>query len=246
MGGLIPGDQKQHLLVELDALQDTRLGTIALLDPEAACRLVLDERYYKRTTDDFSSMCDITRERFREAYLKRDVETLKHSRLTTAIGLVRAACTALENRIHDTPYVEDISIDINMWPYKLSSTEAEEIATAVGIHVGLPEVIHAVNIPMVELTPVFCRASYTGMIMYHLNDWLGLQAELFKQMQLPRVTVVAPELFHDKELQPSDYDSDADLKPYKQMSPFRLTELAFTEWIGMELVPAEVFSMVRP
>ncbi len=67
---------REVILIELDALLDTRLGTISLMD-EALARKMLDLDYPNRISDEFNLLSDeIDMSVYNRAYADRDIETL--------------------------------------------------------------------------------------------------------------------------------------------------------------------------
>jgi hypothetical protein len=69
---------------ELDALQDTRIATIAKIDQDLASR-ALQNGYHTRQCDEFDG---VDSEHFKRLYQSRDVETLKLSAPTEIHNLI--------------------------------------------------------------------------------------------------------------------------------------------------------------
>ena len=102
---------KHLVLIELDVLFDTRIGTLSKFGDDVAIE-VLENGYRSRITDDISAFTKkITNEQFKEAYRNRDKETLKLSRMTNFIFTLRNIVTELETNILDQAGIlEDAAI----------------------------------------------------------------------------------------------------------------------------------------
>ena len=242
-----PENQNQHILVALDALLDTRLSTLALVSPEAAVALVKDPRYFERHSDNFSELVEVSDEAYRQAYAVRDLDTLKTSQMTSAIGIVK---TLLDNALAEatvSPYVDSIKVSVNMWPYQLDVETQEALCEAVRHHTAFGGPITPVVVPPTALTPKACRDRYSALVLYDLNEWLGVQVDAFQDGRMPQVLVIAPELFiQGTSLNEATFEEDEDLKAYKNVNPFRLAELFYMEHMSLELLPTEMFSIIRP
>lgn len=236
-------ETRNRVYVELDALLDTRLATVAKISQEAAVTLLNDDRYYFRKIDDYSAICGVTLEAFRHAYERRNAELLFTSILTEIPSMMTELIAKLEQVSTDTPFMEGVSIEINIYPYQLEEVDRDGIVTAMMAYVGHLVPIKTVNIPLQQLTPGFVKNRYSGLIMYNLRDWLQHHVEAFKTVQMPRVTVLAPALAWDRLPEPDQF-RDEGLR--KGIDPFELMELAFVEMFALNLLEARYFSIFRP
>lgn len=232
----------QRILVELDALLDTRIATISRIHPESAVALLHDPRYYERVIDDFEPLVGITKEAFRQAYAQRDVEILEQSRLTELPLMLNEIIKRMEQESDTTPFVESVTVDVNIWPYELSDEERDEIAVAMMAHVGNQTLVNTVRLPPEQLTPPYIKQRYSGMILYNFRDWMQPHMETFKKFLMPRVTVLAPALFYDQVPTRDDIASEG-MK--EDLNPFTLSEIAFVELFNLSLLRADVFSLKR-
>jgi hypothetical protein len=232
---------KHTLLVQLDALLDTRLPSIAKLDPAAAVTLVKSEAYYRRQIDDFETLTGLTKAQTDEAYQARDVETLKGSRLTPMNVFVDTWVRKLEAEARDTPHVEDVEVHINIAPYDLDVEEQEVLLTTIMARIGVEAKAKIVSIPLQELTPALCKSTYTGLVLYDFREWMEFHALAFQSTPIPRLVVTAPALFRDRIPDPSEVQVEG--MPF--ISPFSVIGVLFSEMISLELVPAELYSIIR-
>ena len=231
-----------RVLVELDAIFDTRLGTLRMIDERSASACYNDERYFTRIIDDFSEMCGVSREQFRDAYSRRNVETIENS-IITEIPFVLAELTMkLGAETLDTPFVSEVVVHVNCYPYTLDAEEQEIIASAVAARCLEETKVECVFIPPEQLTPRYILEWYSGMILYNHREWMEKQLEEFKTARMPRVCVHAPAIYYD-EVPSKDEFTRNGIAPH--ITGFQLSELATTELYALSLLPAINFSIVR-
>ena len=231
-----------RVLVELDALLDTRLATLSRMDQQAAVACLKDPRYFGRQIDDFTEVCGVGRAAFLDAYRQRDVQTLEASTMTE-IPLILAELTMkLEADIVDTPFASEIVVEVNCHPYVLDAEEKEAVALGVAGRCGQKTRVVCVDLPPSELTPSFIKDRYSGIILYNFRDWMEVQMENFKTHRMPRVSVLAPALHHDKVAAPDEF-SRTGVSP--EISIFQLTEIGMVEMFALSLLPPVNFSIAR-
>lgn len=233
---------KQIVYVELDALLDTRLATVAKIDSDAAVTLVTGEEYFERQIDDFEALTGIDVQTFREAYKARDIVTLQASRRTQAPQLLHELITKLEMAESTTPYVEGLEVEVNVWPYELDNDEVDVLISAVMAFSGVETLVRAVRIQPADLTPKLIKDYYSGMIMYNFREWFELQLRNFNAVKIPDLPILAPAIWYEKIPVPDDYLSEG-VKP--NINPFRLCEVGLYDVFQLNLLPAEVFSFWR-
>lgn len=231
-----------RVLVELDALLDTRLGTLSRINEEAAAAALQDERYFGRLIDDFIEICGVDRATFLDAYRQRDVATLEASTITEMPFILAELTMKLEADIIDTPFASEVIVDLNCYPYQLDDEEREIIAQAVGSRLGEMTKVQCIYRSHAELSPQYIKPRYSGVILYNLRDWMEANLENFKKVTMPRVTVLAPALHHDKIPNPDEFSRDG---LNKELNIFQLTELATVELFSLSLLPPLHYCIAR-
>lgn len=184
-------EKQVAFLLGLDELFDTRLGTIARIDPKKAAELLHGPYYSSRPWDLFPGVDDKV---FKELYAARDRETLRLSQSTPAIGILRdfvkrSAKTALENPVALVPVIH-----LNVHPYRLTEAEINIIVGSLRKLIPLLPEIKVVDYSMEELNPLFCRMSFNTMLMYNAHEWLEKYSKnkLLEQHRCESVTLFAP------------------------------------------------------
>lgn len=234
---------KQCVYVELDALLDTRLATISKIDQDAAVALLKSPEYYSRLIDDFEPWTGITKETFRAEYAKRNVDTLARSRITNVPFLLKELIEKMEEMSSETPFVEDLSVVINTFPYDLTEEEQNVLISAVMARSGIETPVVVDYIPPAQLTPYYVKVNFSGMIIYNFHDWMKHHLEAFHTVQSPTMTVITPALFRDEIPKPEEYLSEG-INP--NGNPFQLAEVAMASMFSLSLVKVEVFSIFLP
>lgn len=230
------------ILVELDAILDTRLATLAKINPEAAVKTANDLRYYDRLIDDFVEVCGVTKEEFREAYKNRDVEVLQNSVMTEIILILNELTLKLEMEANDTPFVSNVIVELNVFPYQLDEDDRLAIAEAVMMRCGHSTEVKCVFYHPKEMTPQAIKNRYSGMFIYNFRDWMEHHVEAFKSFSMPRVTVMAPALFYDEIPSDDEFVKDG-MRP--EINAFQLSEVGAVELFALSLLPARHWCMAR-
>lgn len=236
--------EPNRIHVQLDALLDTRLGLMAILDPQGAVKMATSEDYFARVNDDFSKYSTITDAAFKEAWEQRKAEVLRHSIKTHIPIMLHELITRLEIQEETTPFHQSPELEINVWPYTdLTEEEREAIRLAVLYHGGIQTIPEIVCFPPQELTPRKIKREYSGLVLYDLRDWLQHHLQDFVKCPCPTVTVLAPALFAGT---PPDVDQIVDDPEFRSgVSAFSMTELACIEFFQLNLLDVKYFSLWR-
>lgn len=225
----------EKVLIDIDALLDTRLATLAKMNEDVAVQ-ILDNGYRSRTIDSFPG---ISAEDFKKEYAKRDTDTLAMSVATNAFVLLQSCIKgSIENIIVGGPG-QPITFEVNYNPYDLTSEEVELIKQAIEARTMDVVDVTMVKIDNMFLTPAYCKENYALMIKYDYVDWIEMHQEELAKKPMPSVGLIAPALYHLKV--PTDEEMD-DFKR-NSIEPFQATEIALAPAIGLRLVKADIFSL---
>lgn len=230
------------VLVELDALLDTRLPTLGKINPEHAIKASTDPRYFGRIINDFTNICGVGREEFEAAFKERDVEILQASVITEIPFILNELVLKLEREALDTPFLSSVKVEVNIYPYQLDKDDQDAIATAVAARCGTETPVECISMPPQDMTPEFLKARYSGMFIYNFRDWMEAQLKNFEKVKMPRFTVMAPALYHDKIPKPDEFAQDGF---NSELTAFQLAEVGSVELYSLTLLPAVNFSMAR-
>lgn len=236
-----------HILsVELDALLDTRIATVAKLFPSKAKALV-SEKYRNRYSDQFSDLIpELTDEAFDAAYKKRDVETLKASRPTDMIIIATDILEDLQSKMDNgSPEIKSICLEVNIWPYALSEDERFTLAATIAELMELFVPVEVVSIPLEQITYEFIRAKrYIGLIMYNYRQWFYEANRHYKERPqgCPSISLFAPAISVSKATK--DDDHVFTLPNGYTIDVFDSMCIATADLIGFTFLPASAFSLL--
>lgn len=237
----------------LDCLQDTRLATVARINPSAAAA-VLHEGYHTRKTDVFAH---VDMELYKKLYAERDVETLKRSAPTECFMLIRELVKLLveQNETLNSPYRDrKLSIVVNVYPYRLSPEELEAIGTTLASRLGGVIPVELVSLSPAELTPAYVRNNFAMLVMYEYDEWLSLHYSAdpatcdlkeFLKTLLHDVTLFAPAIERTAALSQEELEEVKKIAGEEIFSLEVVAQLA-SAYIGLQLIDVTLFSVIRP
>lgn len=184
------------MLVDLDSILDTRLGTIAKFGPEAHAR-VMYSGYFNRVSDHF---VDIDPDRFFELYQKRDVTTLAASMVTQVASIVNDFVRRVNISYLNSPIRPIPCIDINIYPYVIPDEICTKIAKALAVLITGQANVGYVSYSPKDLYYDLVKFNYDHLVMYDPSEWLSAHAEDWeKRMKgLADVTLIFPILHRAK------------------------------------------------
>lgn len=238
---------KQLIYLELDAILDTRIGCVDSIDPEMSKRIVKEGKsYWERKTDNFKEISPLwDHALYVEAYKNRGMETLTRSTLTGVLFVLQKIKAEIEKVVLDSPEVDGYGYQINAYPYRLNETEKEHLIIALRHYLGFVCSIDMVYIPYEKLTLNYIRSTYTDMYLYNFTDWISAIGEKVKEdARAPDVSMLVPSKYFDLNELPAetDYILDQD----KKIGPFEMCKIIFSEFIGLEFIPIDIFSLPQP
>lgn len=227
---------KAGLLVDLDALFDTRLATLDMLDPLLAAH-ALKNNYLEREDDNFE-YCPL--ELFKKVYACRDTDVLGRSLMTHVKGIVLDFMKDGINRLKSDKTHHHVNVYINVWPYKIAKDAAGELLLPFYKAVGGKANIHLVNIKPEELTPETCKKHFSYIIKYDYIDWLLYLGEknLLQKTPMQEVTIIAPRLY----LSGKPKEDELDAISRNKMQPHQCAEFFFAPYVNIEFYLGHLFS----
>lgn len=231
------GDRKEGIYVELDVLLDTRLGTLAKLDPKLA-DTALDGNYHSRRDDNFPGV-DI--QAYKDAYANRDVETLALSTVTNAVLLIKNLASTLNEQAVARPYHDGVRITVNVYPYQLSGEECEAIQKAILIWLGNSSPVDLISVAPIDLTPSYCKGQYSMMIMYEYEQWMEMQTKAFEKTRIPEITLFVPAIYFNKTPTDQELESATRDGAHPQMA----IEMLASPLVELRLIDVKYFSIIE-
>lgn len=196
--------QLASMLVEIDAIYDTRAGTLARINKDLYLS-TLARGYFTRTSDHFE---DIDSEVFHKLYRERDAVTLSLSMTTQIVLLIKDFVARVNVTSLTAPIKKVPRIDINIHPYKIPDKTADLIAKALKSVINDRVEVGWVNYAPKDLHYDLLKHTYDHAIMYNVGTLIEAQASDWEKRNkgIPDLTVFTPVLCHSpkKEDVPSD------------------------------------------
>lgn len=166
--------RKCNFLIELDALLDTRLGTVRSLYSTVADELALNKEYRIRKSDDLHLIDPrIDQAAYSFAYTKRNMDVIDNSKVTLIKVYVNQLIRKLQFLLDsNNPLLVDVRIIVNHYPYEFSEEEAKLITVGITAALGLSSQIHLVSHKPSEITLDFLKekAVFT-YLLYDFHTW---------------------------------------------------------------------------
>lgn len=226
-----------NIYLTLDAILDTRMGTLAKIDNTLAVAALQSGKYHKRLIDEFEG---VDKETFKEAYKQRDLDTLKCSVLTNVVFFLRRLIkdSLISSIINQK--VENLCFTLNVYPYDFSDPGlVDMLVGCLRFHTYSTSSVKIVSIPDEELTPEFCRENFQIMIVYDWVNWVDKHRTFFEKNGIADVAVVAPEIFTDS----VPTQEDIDRLDLRKQNPFRMTEEITAALFRLKHMPVSLFSI---
>ena len=202
--------KSQVMMVTLDSLFDTRIGTLAKIDVDAAAGFLHDESYAERLWDIFPGIDPV---HFDEEYKKRDRETLRNSQTTPVVYIIQDFVKRCAESSYSRPTMLVPEIHINFYPYNLTEEEKDVIISGLQRVVPLKPEFKKVYFSDEQLNPSFCRTTYNVMVHYHGHQWLEMHSanQLLNEFKCEMVTLFVPAKLDKR---PSDTEIPKDVREF--------------------------------
>lgn len=194
------------ILVELDALLDTRAATLFRLNPDYLGE-ALSKDYYTRTVDKFPN---VDNDKYNDLYQKRNKETLRQSLITDIGRLLDEFCKNILDNTIKTPFHYSPKVILNVYPYELEESEINVlIAGIVSITNRLTEV-EVVNLSYEQLTPTYVKSKLSALVLYDYWRWLDIHSVNggFKKVSCPEVALIGPRISFNEDLSKLKLETD--------------------------------------
>lgn len=246
---------KRMILVPLDCLLDTRAGALATLSRSYLDAILQGgSPYFGRVIDDFEWLGQGVTEKFKARYEARDVEVLKASFKTQLVPYLTQLIASIMMAAHEHPQWNDVGVEVNYWPYKLTRAQIELFKEAMTFAIGgggdevdpiLDPNIEMVSIPPEELSLDRLARDWQTVYMYDFIGWTNTHAKDFEKdesaMKAVNVEVFVPVLFRE-------LPNKADLRrpDGSHINPAHEAKRHFSLWLNLNYLNPQMFSIPDP
>ncbi len=152
----------RRILLDIDALLDTRLGLLSQMNPDAASRLVQSNAYWERDYTDWERLTrgGVSNEEFEAAWVKRDIEVARQSIMTGIIPVLMRIMAEYDQNMRDGVVKDDLALEVNLYPYEFTDEEIEELTEILKGVFYQDLTITVCSRPLNELTPSVLNEHY--------------------------------------------------------------------------------------
>lgn len=228
----------KRLYISLDSLIDTRLGTLAVVDEEAYAFVEKHFDYWLRDYTDWPKLTGgrVTNEAFNERYAKRDDQVFCRSIMTGLAPVLVQLLTDYGLIMAQQLTSEEISVEVNLWPYEFDLPEIEQLDAALRPWFGKETVITFCSVPIDEMTPTWLVGRYDAAVMFEFHEWMRVHAQAFYSIHAGNFNIIAPKLFEKDPRALSVEEKQLELKRFK---------LVHLEFMDVEFINTQYFSRFR-
>lgn len=241
------------IYVELDALMDTRIGTLMRLNPEHAIKAVGSKEYHARLSDDLTDIIGdgFNDKHFKDAYYQRDMSTLFYARATRMVEYLKETIRqqAVKKLMGD-PRLGGLKVIVNTFPYPLDDADNAFLRRVIATSLTLPT--HLVEFEYrsyADMTLGWLKALDAAiMVIYNFDEWTRACRDMPKTIEevktmtgSPETILLAPGLLHSRH----DYKRlmTMDRSEATDKDPFTTAKKAFAAAFALQVLPARLFSV---
>lgn len=191
-------NKKLSIYTDLDTILDTRAVIAANLDPMSVIPFIESYKYIYRVKD---NMGNISHDIFRSYYDRRDSSCLPHAPPTAILSFIKDQYSDIAHDIKNSKHEEELTLYLNIYPYKLTKEEIENVMNLVITQV--PDIsVQIIYMSWNMLTPIWVKEHVGSMFMYDLPYWIEyhMQNGNLTKTFLLNIMGVAPSLANNNTL----------------------------------------------
>ena len=238
------------IMIDLDALLDTRYATLKTQQPEVFEKIEHSPKYFLRTTDQWKDVHpEFNHRSLMLSYQGRNLDTIKASQITAIIRYVIDTVGNIKASIlSGDPEVSGLFFVLNIYPYKIDSETLTELARFAIHQLGFPDIpIGFIDLPFEKISLDYLRDnSIYHWYCYHYQDWMNAQfnniAEGTEKVEIDgfaECKLYCPKLSDDQNKIDELMDT---LLESVDIDQFALTKVAFSSIININFLPVSSFS----
>lgn len=225
----------RRILIDLDALFDTRLGLLLSRHPEKYGKIDF-EIYRKRISDVIFSIVGV--ENWDGLWGERGLDALMQAQPTTLLlGELQRVLEAEKSAVAMSAPTEIPEITLNTYPYILSKEQSSEMVKQMRL------VMPGFQIKIGRwcekgLTPTVLRRSWDAWFTYDYYRWINCQGENLKN-RIPKFIIYRPALLTtDMTEEAAEHIKRDGINPFTESKKF------MAEYVTVESLDAALFSAV--
>ncbi len=223
------------ILVDIDSIMDTRLGTLLNIDPKKAAVIVKDG-YVSSNNDHYGDLD----EEFQERYRARGRQELISSTVTGVPVMIAGLLTDVYNHNKKHAMQKVPVVYLNIEPYDLSDEEIEHMVKVLKTEMIYPDVdVVAVRSDMSTVDPAETeKHKIRVVILQQPEEWI---ASLMDQDILPNSIFKDMTLIGPRTLRHIDPETVGAIDIEHKEGPFRTLEFMMGGMVDLNLVNPVIF-----
>lgn len=245
---------KQIIMIDIDVLFDTRLGTLAFLYPDKVESL-LAKGFRGRLHDNFDLLdSSIDMNQYNTIYNNRDKSVIAISRITNFMCPLLEIVKEYEwEMTYETEGCNDVDLVVNTFPYELEDAEVHQLMVGLREQLGfMIDIKFTRRDPKTFNIASLCYQGFTQYVMYHFNDWVAhhySDEEKIKGARgRPDFIIIAPKLYSDYRKLSGDDELKSVLASLSggngEEAGFELTTIAFAPHFNLVYMDTTMMSLI--
>lgn len=235
--------QKNRILIELDCLLDTRLGTAFMLNDSSVLELV-DNGYQFRVSDELDRFTTkFTNEEYTKAYKERTTAVLVYSQPTSYyLSLHELTSLSLDIASGGDPEANETEVIINTFPYDLEAYELEVLASSIGVNCAKGTKVSILNLDYKALSPKEILNMNIGeFVCYNLQSWIDSIEDTEVLKGAPELILTTPALLKSK----AEYETNKsiEIEGFSTNNPFELLKITYAPYFNFNFTDVSLFSL---
>lgn len=233
----------KRIYIGLDSLLDLRMGVLNILDTEFATEVTSNQSYYKRELDEFQGTKGIINKEQYNSILAKYPDVVLRSSIKTKIGtFLLPLISKFIKESMTAPVDNDISIDVNIYPFTFSDEEAKELVNVLNVTLSNVIRINIVNISIKNLTVDYVKNNYRFMFMYEYHTWMNIHSEHIKASPLRNVLFYVPMIYFNNK------PTEEHFKELNRINktPFEYTQQNLSPLISIDYLPIYLYCVDGP
>lgn len=182
-------NEPNKIYITLDALYDTRITVLKLLNPTIAENMLKTETWGKRYIDSFGS---ISAEYFNVFYEYRDKTILFSSEPTYILDILSNTVRDRREYMLSKGLIKPIHITLNTYPYKLTEEETLFFKSEIKNHVLSTTTIEVVHVKNIQIDMI--SNGYEALFLYDGVTWVSEHSDALIKNSMPGLTIVTPSM----------------------------------------------------
>ena len=239
--------------IMLDALMDTRIGTLMRMSPEYAIKATGSKEFHSRLSDDLTDIIggDFDQQQFAKAYYERDIHTMFYSRVTRMVEYLRTVIhEQAVRKMSGDPRIGELQVVINTYPFYLEPADLSMLQRVIAAALGQPERYVIMEFrEYKDMSLAWLRSLNPAvMVVYDFLEWMKSCSDMPRTVEeakkmtgSPETICMVPGLLQTRHDYKTIMSMDRSDTPDKD--PFTIVKKSMAGAFALEVLPSRYFSV---